>query len=133
MSNLQERREIIELNPNKKNNTNIKPFSQNSLDDYMDNNFKNKNQSTNAKYNPIVNDNDNYQYDTRNENNFNAFSTRNSHKNEFMNQINSDKSFSRITDRYNIEKKNKLTFNSKQKERKKNLSVVTMPIENFSK
>ena len=87
------------------------------------------------KYNTTINDTDNNEYDNRKQNNFNVYTTRNSQKNNFMNQINSDKSFSRITDRYNVEKKNKMTFKSTQKERKKNLSVMTMDIENdnFSK
>ena len=131
MSQLQERNEP---HSNKNYNLNIQPLSKNSIDDYMENNFLNKNPSVNAKYKTLLNDNDNYQYDNINENS-NVFSARNSnnHRNEFMSQINYDKSFSRITNRYDVKKENKLTFHSKQKMRKKNLSVMSIDIENISK
>jgi hypothetical protein len=130
MSKLQERNEP---HSNKNYNIKIQPISKNSIDDYMENNYLNNNPSVNAKYKTLINDNDNYQYDNINENS-NVFSTRNSsHKHEFMSQINNDKSFSRITDRYNVNKQNKMTFDSRQKLRKKNLSVMSIDIENISK
>ena len=131
MSKLQERKE---LHSTKNYNINIQPLSKNSIDDYMENNFLNKNPSVQSKYKSVINDNDNYEYDNRNENNYNNYSTRNNPRNEFMSQINNDKSFSKLTDRYNVNKQNKLTFHSKQKEmRKKNLSVMSIDIENISK